>query len=137
MSKWKPVLAVLLVFIAGMFVGVVGTGIIVRRVVQQMVNHPDALQRRIQNGVGMQLARRLNLDAAQRRRVNDILMETQGELKVIRDETQPRIAQIRSNAVDQINAILTPQQRVDFERLREENRPVIQLSPLGPLTPTR
>lgn len=134
MSRWKPAFALLLVFFAGIVVGVVGTRIVVRRVVRQMIANPQILVQRAQNQMELQLARRLNLDPNQRRQVNRILLLSQGQLREIREETQPRIALIRSNAFEEISAILTPEQRDELEKMREENRAQLQPTPLpGPL----
>jgi hypothetical protein len=119
MSSWKPALALLLVFVAGMAVGVVGTRAVVRRVVQQYLVNPDEVR---QNQLDIQLARRLRLGPLQRPRVREILAEMQGQLKLIREETQPRRAMVVSNAETQIEAILRPAQLAAFQQMKAENR---------------
>ena len=119
MSNWKPALALLLVFVAGMAVGVVGTRTVVRRVVQQYLVNPDQVR---QNQLDIQLARRLKLGPLQRPRVREILAEMQGQLKLIREETQPRRAMVISNAETQIEAILRPAQLAEFQQMKAENR---------------
>lgn len=122
MSAWKPALALLLVFFAGIVVGVVGTRVVVRRVVQDYLNNPASARVVVGNQVFKRLVQELQLGPVQRPRVREVLSEMQGQLKLIRDETQPRRAQVFSNAEDQINLILRPAQREKFQTLIQENR---------------
>jgi hypothetical protein len=126
MSKWKPALALLLVFAAGVVLGVVGTRMVVRRVIAEMVQRPEIIPNRIE----LVLARRLRLDPMQRRRVNQILVESQTQMRGVRLEMQPRLLQITSNANAQISSLLNERQLRDYERLKEENRRVLQLGPM-------
>lgn len=118
MSKWKPALALLLVFMAGLVLGVVGTGLVVTRVVRQIVNNPQYVPTQVE----LRLVRQLRLTPAQRVRVREILMDSQQRLQAWRQQTQPARAEILSNASAQITLILTPQQQKAFERLKAENR---------------
>ena len=133
MSAWKPALALLLVFVAGMFVGVVGTRMVVRRVARTMLEDPAFARERIRVQMELQLARRLRLGPLQRQRVREILAEMQGQLKLIAEETQPRRQMVISNAADQIDLVLGPEQKLEFEKLKEENRALMQPAPLPPL----
>ena len=133
MKSWKPALALLLVFVAGMVVGVVGTRIIVRQVASQMMKDPKFAERVTQRQSDMvarqmelQLVRRLNLEPMQRQRVREILSEMQGQLKLINQETQPRRAQAITNAEAQIDLVLNPDQKAAFEKLKEEYPTLLQ-----------
>jgi hypothetical protein len=132
-SKWKPALAVLLVFVAGMVVGVVGTRMVVRRIAREMLQNPEFARQRMSAAAELQLARRLRLGPLQRQRVREILAEMQGQLKLIAEETQPRRQMVISNAADQIDLVLGPEQKLEFEKLKEENRALMQPAPLPPL----
>jgi hypothetical protein len=129
MSKWKPAFALLLVFVAGMFVGVVGTRMAVRRIAVQMLTDPVFRRDRIQGQMELQLARRLHLRPEQRVRVREILAEMQGQLKLINEETQPRRQQVISNAAGRIDLVLGPEQKIEFEKLKEDNRMLMQPGP--------
>jgi hypothetical protein len=128
MNKLKPALALLLVFIAGAALGVVGTRIVVRRVVSQMLAEPQKIRERVE----VTLTRKLKLDPAQRRRLHQILVESQGQLREVRMKTQPQIALISSNAQAQFSAVLTPAQQEEFEKIREKNRRLLPLPLAGP-----
>lgn len=123
MNNWKPAFALLLVFTAGIALGAVGTRMIVQRDIRQMVANPGIVRDRIE----LQLVRRLRLDPAQRQRVNQVLARAQKQLRDTRVQVQPRLQEITSNAQADINVILTPVQRQEFERLKEENRPGLQI----------
>ena len=118
MKTLKPWLVIILVFIAGFVGGVVTTRAVVRHWVGQAIANPDRVRGLIQR----RLALRLRLDRQQRQEVNEILTDTQAELRHLRMDFAPRYSEIMSNAQSEISAILTPEQRVRFDRLREENR---------------
>lgn len=133
MSKWKPALALLLVFFAGMVAGVVGTRIVVRQVATAMLKDPEFADRVKTRQTDMalrqmelQLARRLNLGPMQRQRVRDILAEMRGQMKLINEEFQPRRAQIVTNVETQIDLVLNADQKAEFEKLKEEYPTLLQ-----------
>jgi hypothetical protein len=125
MSKWKPALALLLVFVAGMVVGVVGTRIVVRRVATALMTDPQLARDLAQRRILIQLTRRLNLLPEQRMRVRQILDEMQGQLKMVNQEAQPRRVQAITNAETQIDLVLTTEQKLEFRRLKEEHPAVL------------
>lgn len=118
MKKLKPWLVVLLVFAAGFAGGVVATRATVRHFVRQAVANPD----HVRGFIERRMVVRLGLDADQRRKVHQILVERQGDLRELRMEFAPRFLEIVTNAETQISATLTSEQRETFEKLREENR---------------
>ncbi|MDB6065375.1 MAG: hypothetical protein JWR26_1583 [Pedosphaera sp.] len=125
MNKLKPVLAVLVVFAAGLVFGVVGTRVVMRRTIQAMVNHPEAVRERVE----LELVRKLRLAPDQRRKVHQIMVDTQLQLRELRRDAQPRFMLIVSNSQSQIASVLTPEQRERFEKLREGNRRFLPLPP--------
>ena len=120
MSKWKPALALLLVFVAGMVVGVVGDRMRVRHIATAMMTDPQLARDLVQRRILLQLTRRLNLRPDQRAQVHEILAEMQGQLKLINQETQPRRQQAITNAEAHIDLVLTTEQKLEFGRLKEE-----------------
>ena len=120
MSKWKPALALLLVFVAGMVVGVVGDRIRVRRVATELLSNPQLARDLAQRRIVIQLTRRLDLRPEQRAQVREILAEMQGQLKLINQETLPRRQQAITNAEAHIDLVLTTEQKLEFGRLKEE-----------------
>ncbi len=129
MSVWKPVLAVLLVFVAGLVAGVEGTRMIEQWHERQDAAHPQAYNQRLTDAAELQLVRQLKLGPLQRPRIRQILLEMQGQLKLINQETQPRRALVVSNAAAQIELILGPAQKRQFEILKQENRSLLPQRP--------
>lgn len=121
MRTLKLLLLVALVFLAGVVVGVVGTRIVVRRVVAQAMNHPEAVQYRIEHN----LAFRLRLDRNQRGQLHDILSNARDQLRDLRQQYRPKAVLVVSNANSRIAAILTPEQQARFEEWKRENHPFL------------
>lgn len=122
MKVFKSLLLLALVFFAGIVIGVVGTRVVVRHAVQQAVLHPE----RVQAVIERNLAHRLRLDGGQQAKLHEILSEAHGQLKDLRREYQPQVIVVVSHTEQQIDAILTPGQQARFEKLKEENRPLLR-----------
>lgn len=112
MKHWKSILLLLLVFGAGVAVGVVGTRAAVRQYAQRAIAQPE----RIQNLAERDLARELQLDKKQRAQVHEILSQTRAQLRDLRLQVQPQMMLATSNATAQISALLTPDQRLLMEK---------------------
>ena len=112
MKSFKPWLLLLLVFVAGAGVGVVGTRIVVRRVIQRIAAHPDLVRERIER----QLDRTLDLTGDQRTHVHRALAEAHDRIQGLRREFQPRFLGIVENTETNIAAALNPGQRARFEK---------------------
>ncbi len=129
MKRFKPWLVLMLVFAAGMVVGIVGTRIGVRLYLLRMLRNPVLVRERIERD----LVKRLQLTPEQQPKVHQILVDSQGRIRDLRREFQPQFAAILKDAQDQIDAQLTPEQRLRFEKYRERNgRFLQQQQPAGP-----
>jgi len=120
MKNWKSILLLALVFLAGIAVGVVGTRVVVRRVIQQAIAHPERVQAFIEHD----LTRKLRLDNDQQTKLHDILTDTRGQLKTLRQEYQPQAAEVFIGADGKISALLTPEQQARYKKLKQENHPL-------------
>jgi Spy/CpxP family protein refolding chaperone len=69
-----------------------------------------------------QLERRLGLSADQSKQIASILEEGRREGDAIRRELKPRLDRQIEATRARIDAVLTPEQRVEFEELRREQR---------------
>jgi hypothetical protein len=119
MKSLKPLLLLLIVFVTGFTGGVVSTRAVVRHFVRHAVRDPDFMR----SVVEKRIALRLRLDAEQRAKLHAVLLQTQGELKTLRQDFQPRFVTIIDHTQTEIDTLLTPDQRVRFEELKAENRP--------------
>jgi Spy/CpxP family protein refolding chaperone len=72
------------------------------------------------------LTQELNLTPDQQKRLDVIITSVQAQYKAIRQSTEPQIDQARQKGREQIRAILTPEQKPQFEdflkRLDEERK---------------
>lgn len=121
MKNWKSLLLLALVFTAGLTVGVVGTRLVVRHVVQQALEHPE----RVQSLVEHHLTRRLRLDPEQQATVHSILSDARGQLVDLRKQYRPQAALVLSNADQRIARVLTPEQQARYARLKERGWPAL------------
>ena len=122
MKKLKVWLVVAGVFVAGFAAGVVVTHGVVRHFVRGLAMHPDRMRVLVEK----RLNARVHLDPEQHRKVDQILTNTEGDLKALRREFAPRFVAILTNAESEISAVLTPEQRERFKKFREENRQLWQ-----------
>ncbi len=118
MKRIKPWLLLLLVFCAGVAGGIVVTRVAVRRYAQHVIKDPDFLRQRVEN----RIVTKLRLDAAQRAKAHEALIETQHQLDDLRKEFQPRFQAIMLHAELEIAGTLTPEQHRHFAKLQAEDR---------------
>jgi len=116
MKTLKPLVLLLLVFIAGIVVGVIGTRVVVQQVIRSVVANPDLIWRRIERV----LAADLKLNSEQRATVHHILSETHDQVRSLRTEYQPRVLSMIEKARADIAAELTPGQRAKFDKMLKE-----------------
>jgi Spy/CpxP family protein refolding chaperone len=117
MKTLKPWLLLALVFGVGVILGVAGTRLVVRRTVREALLHPA----QVQTSIERRLVRRLRLDAAQAGKLDEILTGARGQLMELRKQYRPPVTLVFSNANVQINALLTPEQRGQYEKIKAEN----------------
>ncbi|HEU6447125.1 MAG TPA: hypothetical protein VFV23_01650 [Verrucomicrobiae bacterium] len=122
MKNFKSILLLILVFLAGIAVGIVGTRIVVRRMVEQAILQPG----KVQSLAEARLTRKLNLNPQQREKLHGIFQDMHGELKGLRHEYEPQAIKILSRANDQINAMLTPEQQALYEQWKREDHPLLR-----------
>ena len=69
-----------------------------------------------------QLSERLNLTADQKTKVQQIFGDTREQLRALRQESEPRVTEIRRQADEQLQQVLTPEQWQQFQTVRSEMR---------------
>jgi hypothetical protein len=122
MKNFKSILLLALVFSAGLVIGVVATRTVVRHAVREAILHPEKVQAVIER----RLRRQLRLDNRQQAKLHDILSDSHAQMDDLRGKYLPQTISILNDANDQIIAMLTPEQRARFERLKLENHPLLQ-----------
>lgn len=122
MKTFKSLLLLALVFVAGIAVGVIGTRLAVRHMVQMAITQPDEIQSLLERN----LARKLRLEPGQQLKLREILTQTHAQMSDLRHEYRPQMLLILTGADNRITDMLTPQQRARYEKMKAENRALFQ-----------
>ena len=122
MKNFKSILLLILVFIAGVAIGVVATRTVARRMVEQAILDPG----KVQSLAEMRLSRQLQLNPQQQEKLHKVFQDMRSQLKTLRHEYQPQATKILSGANDQINAMLTPEQQALYEKWKREDHPLLR-----------
>ena len=69
-----------------------------------------------------QLSDRLKLNADQKTKVQQIFGDTREQLKALRKDSEPKVADIRRQADEKLQQVLTPEQWKQFQGMQEEMR---------------
>jgi periplasmic protein CpxP/Spy len=69
-----------------------------------------------------QLSNRLQLNADQKTKVQQILGDTREQLRALRKESEPRVTEIRQKTDERLQQVLTPDQWQRFQQVRNETR---------------
>jgi len=108
-NRWQVRVAAVIIFVLGFTAGILALNVY-RGVVRGggPENRFDAL------------SERLNLTADQKTKVQEIFSDTREQLRAVRQETEPRMAEIRRQADGRLQTVLTPDQWQQFQKLRDE-----------------
>jgi Spy/CpxP family protein refolding chaperone len=116
-SKWKLVLYLAAIFAAG---GVSGW-VVAAKTTKEKIFSPPA-PKEISSHFCDRLFSKMNLSPEQSQKIKEISDRYAKEVDGVRDEQWRRIRQAANNRNAQINAILTPDQRTQFEQIERERR---------------
>ena len=108
-NRWQVRVAAVIIFVLGFTAGILALN------VYRGVLRGDGPGNRFEN-----LAERLNLTADQKTKVQEIFSDTREQLRAVRQETEPRMAEIRRQADGRLQTVLTPEQWQQFQKLRDE-----------------
>lgn len=117
-AKSRIVLLALLIFVCGIVSGVVGTIFVARARIQQTLTADPEIARGLGRKVVLGfLDRRLDLDAAQRTRIDRELSSAQEDLAILRSRIGPEVRSSLERHYQAIRTILSPEQQVRFEEI--------------------
>lgn len=121
MNRWIALFAVIGLFCVGVVVGAVGTHLIyAKRIAHHRVeDHAPPFPAHLFLG---HLERRLDLTPEQRNEIEDILLASRREAESMRRDVRDRAGDLMRDATVEIEAVLTPEQRETFRRLRPNRR---------------
>lgn len=107
-NRWQVRVAALIIFVLGFTAGILA------------LNVYRGLGRGGPGNRMDELSERLKLTADQKTKVQEIFNDTREQLRSVRQETEPRMDEIRRQADGRLQTVLTPDQWQQFQRLREE-----------------
>ena len=120
-SRWQVRLAALVIFVLGFTAGILALNVY-RGWARRAEPRGDRFER---------LAERLQLNAEQKTRVQQIFGETREQLRTLRKESDTKVSEIRKRADENLQQVLTPQQWQEFQKVKEEGRARRSKGPRG------
>lgn len=111
-SKWQVRLAAILIFVLGFAAGALALNGY-RRWRSSAESRRGAFEAMLDD---------LKLTAEQKPQVHQILDETRQQLQALRKESEPRVTEIRRQADERLQKVLTPEQWKQFQEEREKRR---------------
>ena len=119
MKRLRGFIGVFLIFFFGVIVGIALTGGTIWKELHDVIEGgPDAVVAKIADRMGKDL----HLDDAQKKMLDQIVTETRIELRTVRADSQPRVAEVVAGAERKIRAVLVPEQQKKFDRIVENSR---------------
>ena len=106
-NRWQVRVAAMIIFVLGFTAGILAMNV----------------YRRWDRGPGNrmeEMAERLQLTADQKTKVQEIFSDTREQLRAVRQETEPRMDEIRRQADGRLQTVLTPEQWQQFQKMRDE-----------------
>jgi len=110
-NRWQVRLLAAIVFALGFTTGILAVNLY--RSLARNVTPRDRFE---------QLSDRLQLNSDQKTKVQEIFSDTRDQLRALRKESEPKVADIRRQADDRMQQVLTPEQWKQFQSIRNEMR---------------
>ena len=113
-SKWQVRVAVVVIFLLGF-----AAGLLALNVYRGWVRAagPGRGEDRFE-----QMSARLQLNADQKAKMQQVLGDTREQLRALRKESEPRVNEIRKQTEQRVQQIVTPDQWQRFQQMRDEMR---------------
>ena len=110
-TRWKVRVAAVVIFLLGFAAGMLSLNVYRAWVRRNQPTHEDRIER---------MAKDLQLSADQKTKVQQIFNDTREQLRGLRKESEPKVAEIRKQADERIQQTLSPDQWQRFQQLRKE-----------------
>lgn len=111
-NRWQVRFAAMIIFVLGF-----AAGILALNVYRGLARNAGGPRDRFE-----QMADRLNLNDDQKTKVQQILGDSREQLRALRRESEPRVNEIRQQADERLQQVLTPEQWQKFQTMRQEGR---------------
>jgi DNA anti-recombination protein RmuC len=112
-NKWQIRIAAVLLFVLGLAAGILAANVY-RGWARARASRQDRFE---------QMSTRLQLNADQKTKVQQVFGEARDQLGAVRKESEPRMSDIRKQTDQRLQQILTPDQWQRFQQMRDEMRP--------------
>jgi Spy/CpxP family protein refolding chaperone len=112
-SKWQVRLAAILIFLLGFAAGALALNAYKRWSRTGEVSRQDRFERLLND---------LQLNDEQKKQAHQILADAREQLQGLRKESEPRVVEIRRQADERLQKVLTPDQWKQFQQEREKMR---------------
>ena len=110
-NRWQVRLIAAIIFALGFTTGILAVNLY--RSLARNVTPRDRFE---------QLSDRLQLNADQKVKVQQIFSDTREQLRGLRKESEPKVADIRRQADEKMQQVLTPEQWKQFQSMRDDMR---------------
>ena len=111
--KWQVRLAAILIFLLGVAAGALALNAYKRWSRSSEVSRQDRFGHMLDD---------LQLNDEQKKQAHQILTDTREQLQALRKESEPRFAEIRRQADERLQKVLTPDQWKQFQQERDKMR---------------
>ena len=109
-NRWQVRVAAAIIFVLGFTAGILALNI------YRGLARADGRDR------FEQMSQRLNLNADQKTKVQQILGDTREQLRALRRESEPRMNEIRQQADERLKQVMTEEQWQQFQSMRNDMR---------------
>ena len=111
-AKWLAALVVVVAFVSGVLVGIAASHFMMRR------GHRQHIPKRAAHFMAERLDRRLDLTDEQEKKIEAIIARRHERMEQIWGSVHPRVRAEIDATNNEIAAVLTPEQRVRFEKIK-------------------
>jgi len=113
-SKWQVRVAVVVIFLLGFAAGILALNVYRG---WMRARGSGRVEDRFE-----QISARLQLNADQKAKMQQVLDDTREQLRALRKESEPRVNEIRKQTDQRLQQIVTPDQWQRFQQMRDETR---------------
>jgi Spy/CpxP family protein refolding chaperone len=110
-TRWQVRVAAAVIFFLGFAAGILALNVYRAWAHRNAPTREDRIE---------QMAKELQLSAEQKTKVQQIFNDTREQLRALRKESEPKVAEIRRQADERIQQTLTPEQWQRFQQLRKD-----------------
>jgi Spy/CpxP family protein refolding chaperone len=112
-NKWQVRIAAVVIFGLGFAAGILALNVYRAWAARHGASREDRFE---------QMSTRLQLNADQKTKIQQVFGDARDQLRAVRKESEPRVNDIRKQTDQRLQQILTPDQWQRFQQMRDEMR---------------